>query len=207
MTGDDAKKLRALFDAADAHRAPMHLIARNFAGVDLYVGNRQAASDPQLLARHGINAVLNCALNLDINLVETASCESGHHAFGRANLRYYKLGLIDGAGNPAEMLLAGYLQLTGLMRQQMPAKITYPWPSGGHVLINCRGGRSRSVVLASLFLHLQRTQVFPDLDAAIAYVRQMRQLDPVEWPSAPKPDLIAAAHWAARAAIHLRQLE
>lgn len=207
MNKPDPQALRALFDAADASRAPLHLIAQDFAGVDLYVGNRQAASDPGLLASHGIHAVLNCALNLDVNLVGAPSPDSRNQVFGRAGLRYYKLGLIDGAGNPAEMLLAGYLQLRGLMRQQMPDKATYPWPSGGHVLVNCRGGRSRSVILVSLFLHLQRTDDFPSLDAAIAHVRRMRQLDPVEWPSAPKPVLIDAAHWAARAALHLRKLE
>jgi hypothetical protein len=67
-------------------------------------------------------------------------------------------------------------------------------------LVNCRGGRSRSVVLVSLFLHLQCPASFPTLEAAIHYVRAMRQLDPVEWPSAPKPVLIEAAQWAASAA-------
>lgn len=197
------ESLRAEFDAACARRGPLHLVAQDLGGVDLYVGNRQAASDPALLARHGIRAVLNCALNLDLNLVETPAPDSRNQDFGRAAIRYYKLGLIDGPGNPAEMLLAGYLQLRGLMRQTMPAKVTYPWPSGGHVLVNCRGGRSRSVILVSLFLHLERGQAFPTLEAAIAHVRQMRQLDPVEWPSAPKPVLIEAATWAAQAARQL----
>lgn len=151
MNNPSPQSLRAQFDAADAERGPMHLIARDFAGVDLYIGNRQAASNPALLAAHGINAVLNCALNLDINVVQSPAPDSRIQDFGRAGLRYYKLGLIDGPGNPAEMLLAGYLQLRGLMAQQMPDKATYPWPSGGHVLVNCRGGRSRSVVLVSLF--------------------------------------------------------
>lgn len=204
MNQSRSESLRALFNAADANRAPMHLIARDFAGVDLYVGNRQAASNPVLLSAHGINAVLNCALNLDINLVQTPAQDSRNQDFGRAALRYYKLGLIDGAGNPAEMLLAGYLQLCGLMRQQMPNIASYPWPSGGHVLVNCRGGRSRSVILVSLFLHLERPAAFLTLDRAIDHVRQMRHLEPVEWPSAPKPVLIEAAIWAANAVKHLR---
>ena len=200
MNHPSPNSLRAQFDAADAARGPMHLIASDFSGVDLYVGNRQAASSPILLAAHGINAVLNCALNLDINIVQSPAPDSRNQDFGRAGLRYYKLGLIDGPGNPAEMLLAGYLQLRGLMAQQMPNKATYPWPSGGHVLVNCRGGRSRSVVLVSLFLHLERSAEFPSLGHAIDHVRQMRHLQPVEWPSAPKPVLIEAAEWAARAA-------
>lgn len=204
MNRADDDRPRALFDAADANRAPMHVIARDFDGIDIYVGNRQAASDPDLLAEHGINAVLNCALNLDINLVENPAHDVRHQIFGRTQVRYYKLGLIDGGGNPAEMLLAGYLQLSGLMRQQMPDKATYPWPSGGHVLVNCRGGRSRSVILVSLFLHLERSADFPSLAAAIAYVQQMRKLEPFEWPSAPKPALIAAATWAADVVWYLR---
>lgn len=207
MNTSESPALRAQFDAADANRGPMHLIVPDFNGIDLYVGNRQAASDPALLIKYGINAVLNCALNLDVNLVDAPSPDSRNQSFGRAQVRYYKLGLIDGPGNPAEMLLAGYLQLSGLMRQQMPEKVTYPWPNGGHVLVNCRGGRSRSVILVSLFLHLERSDTYPTLAAAIDHVRQMRQLDPVEWPSAPKPILIDAALWAARAAQHLRALE
>lgn len=206
MNAQENQTLRAKIDAIEGNRDPMHLIARDFDGVDLYVGNRQAASSPALLAQNGINAVLNCALNLDVNLVDAPSPDSRNQPFGRAQIRYYKLGLIDGPGNPAELLLAGYLQLRGLMRQQMPAKVTYPWPSGGHVLVNCRGGRSRSVILVSLFLHLERSATYPTLADAIEHVRQMRQLDPLEWPSAPKPVLIEAAGWAARAARHLRTL-
>ncbi len=206
MNASDPQLLRDVFAAADARRGPIHLIDRDFDGVDLYVGNRQAASDPGLLARHGIHAVLNCALNLDLNLVATPAPDSRNQVFGRGQIRYYKLGLIDGPGNPAEMLLAGYLQLRGLMRQQMPDKVSYPWPSGGHVLVNCRGGRSRSVILVSLFLHLERPERYPTLAAAIDLVRQMRQLEPVEWPFAPKPVLVEAALWAAQAAERIRAL-
>ena len=67
------------------------------------------------LARHGIRAVLNCALNLDVNLVETPAPDSRNQGFGRAGIRYYKLGLIDGPGNPAEMLLE-WAPLTDLYR-------------------------------------------------------------------------------------------
>ena len=209
MNTAEINPFRAEFDAAEANRDPMHLIARDFDGVDLYVGTRQAASNPALLAQNGIRAVLNCALNLDVNVVDAPDHEadSSNQGFGRAKIRYYKLGLIDGSGNPAEMVLAGYLQLRGLMRQQMPTRMSYPWPSGGHVLVNCRGGRSRSVILVSLYLHLERTHAYPTLAAAIDHVRQMRHLVPVEWPTAPKPVLIEAAEWAARAARHLRALE
>ncbi len=206
MSANDPNPLRDLFAAADARRGPIHLIDRDFDGVDLYVGNRQAASDPALLAQHGIKAVLNCALNLDVNLVATPAPDSRNQDFGRGPIRYYKLGLIDGPGNPAEMLLAGYLQLRGLMRQQMPDTASYPWPGSGHVLVNCRGGRSRSVILVSLFLHLERPERFPTLAAAIDHVRQMRQLEPIEWPSAPKPVLIEAALWAAQVAESIRAL-
>nr|WP_223737044.1 hypothetical protein [Ensifer adhaerens] len=36
---------------------------------DLYIGGSDGARDMELLKRHGITIVVNCAVNLDINLV------------------------------------------------------------------------------------------------------------------------------------------
>jgi hypothetical protein len=58
--------------------------------------------------------------------------------------------------------------------------------------------------LVSLFLHLQRPTDYPTLAEAITYVRLMRELQPVEWPSAPKPILIEAAERAVRAVHQLQ---
>jgi len=52
-------------------------------------------------------------------------------------------------------------------------------------------------VLVALYLHLSRPDRFPELDMAIAHVREKRELHPDEWFSAPKPMLIEAARLAA----------
>lgn len=169
-------------------------------GVDLYVGGREGASDIPLLRANGISTVLNCAVNLDFNYVATPD-EVSHDSvgYGPALIRYYKLGIVDGPGNPDTMMLAGFYQLRGALDQIMPEKPSYPRRERGNLLVNCRAGRSRSVVLVALFLHLHLPQEFPSLAAAIDHVRIKRALRPEEWHETPKPMLIAAAertaHW------------
>jgi len=170
-------------------------------GVDLYVGGREGASDVPLLLANGISTVLNTAVNLDFNYVAQPD-EVSHDSrvgYGAAPIRYYKLGIVDGPGNPDTMMLAGYYQLRGALDQVLPERPSYPTRARGNVLVNCRAGRSRSVVLASLFLHLHIPAQFPRLDDALDYVREKRELRPDEWHETPKPMLIAAAqrtaHW------------
>lgn len=184
-------------------RPHLSLIYENLPGygVDLYVGGREGASDVPLLREKGITTVLNCAVNLDFNYVG-APIDGAHDSrvdYGFAPIRYYKLGMIDGPGNPETMMLAGYYQLKGALDQILPEKASYPVRDRGNVLINCRAGRSRSVALAGLFLHLHLPEEFPSLDAALDHVRQRRELRPDEWHETPKPMLRAAAertaHW------------
>ncbi|MGA0616893.1 dual specificity protein phosphatase family protein [Paracoccus sp. KR1-242] len=184
-------------------RPPISPVYENLPGygVDLYVGGREGASDVPLLRANGISTVLNCAVNLDFNYVATPD-EVSHDSrvgYGPALIRYYKLGIVDGPGNPDTMMLAGYYQLRGALEQVMPEKASYPLRERGNVLVNCRAGRSRSVVLAALFLHLHLPAEFPTLAAAIDHVRVRRDLHPDEWHETPKPMLIAAAertaHW------------
>lgn len=168
-------------------------------GVDLYVGGREGASDIGLLQRHGITTVLNCAVNLDFNYVATPDNGADQSVdYGHALIRYYKLGIVDGPGNPDTMLLAGYYQLCGALDQVLPDRASYPLRARGNLLVNCRAGRSRSVVLAALFLHLQLPQEFPALSVAIDHVRVQRELRPEEWHETPKPMLIAAAERCVR---------
>ena len=54
-------------------------------------------------------------------------------------------------------------------------------------------GRSRSVALVGLFLHVEMPEVYPTLEAAYAHVREKRELRPDEWHETPKPMLAAAA--------------
>lgn len=168
-------------------------------GVDLYVGGREGASNVALLKEHGISTVLNCAVNLDFNYVgEVAPDATMGVEFGAAPIRYYKLGIVDGPGNPQTMMLAGYFQLKGALDQILPEKASYPMRERGNVLVNCRAGRSRSVVLVALYLYMQLREEFPTLEDAINHVRRKRELHPDEWHETPKPMLIEAAERTAR---------
>ena len=164
-------------------------------GVDLFIGGREGASDLNLLRENGISTVLNTAVNLDFNYVPASDAVShdGGASYGPAPIRYYKLGIVDGPGNPDTLFLAGYYQLLGVLAQVIPDRSSYPVRDRGNLLVNCRAGRSRSVVLAALLLHLQIPAEFPTLAAAIDHVREKRQLRPDEWHETPKPMLIAAA--------------
>lgn len=188
-------------------RPHLSLIQKNLPGwdVDLYIGGREAASSPDLLERHGVKVVVNCAVNLDVNLVDTEQpVEEGRVGSGPGVVRYYKLGLVDGAGNADTMLLAGYYLLRGALSQTFPDKPSYPRREKGNVLVNCRAGRSRSVSLVALFLHLEMPETYPSLASAIAHVREKRELHPDEWFETPKPELI---HAVERAAEMIRLIE
>ena len=170
-------------------------------GVSLFIGGSEGARDLVLLEKNGITTVINCAVNLDINYVDVPNlpASAGKCAAGSGSVRSYKIGLIDGAGNPKKMLLAGYYILDGAMNQTMPDKPSYPYKERGNVLVHCRGGRSRSVALVALYLHRQQPNAFPELDDAIQHVRIMRRLREDEWFETPKPVLIEAARHAADA--------
>lgn len=183
-------------------RPPISRVYENLPGygVDLFVGGREGASNIALLKAHGISTVLNCAVNLDFNYV-AAPDEVSHDSgvgYGPALIRYYKLGIVDGPGNPDTMMLAGFYQLRGALDQILPERASYPLRERGSVLVNCRAGRSRSVILAALFLHLHVPEEFPTLAAALDHVRARRELRPDEWHETPKPMLIAAAERTAR---------
>lgn len=188
-------------NSARYERPAVSLIERDIAGygVDLYVGGMEGAGDLALLRQENITTVVNCAVNLDFNYA-TEPFDEGENAgaiYGVGAVRYYKLGLIDGHGNPETMMLSGFYLLRGAFSQELPDKKTYRRREKGNVLVNCRGGRSRSVTLVALFLHVEMPDRFPTLDAALDHVRTRRELRPDEWHEAPKPMLIAAARKAA----------
>lgn len=169
-------------------------------GVTMYIGGIEGARDMALLKRHDIRVLVNCAVNLDFDLVRDAlyPADGPKCAAGYGTLRYYKIGMIDGSGNPQSMLLGGYLILNSALDQTMPKRETYPFKDGGNVLVNCRAGRSRSVALVSLYLHKNHPDRFPSLEDAIAHVRKRRDLRQDEWHETPKPMLIDAARQASR---------
>jgi hypothetical protein len=178
-------------------RPPLSLIEAGLPryGVDLYVGGQEAAGDPALLGTRNITTVVNCAVNLDLNYAILASEVPGL-VHGQGAIRYYKVGLVDGHGNPATMMLAGFFLLRGALDQKLPEKPSYQWQARGNVLVNCRAGRSRSVALAGLFLHVEMPERFPTLEDALDHVRERRELRRDEWFETPKPMLIAAARRA-----------
>lgn len=183
-------------------RAALHRIADAIGpeGQHLYLGGDEAARDLGLLRNLGITAVVNCAVNLDINYVREPylPLEGEKLAGGHGAIRCYKMGLVDGPGSPHHMALAGYYLLDGAFRQQLPEKPSYPSRERGHVLIHCRAGRSRSVAIAALYLHRQQPERFSSLQAAIDEIRERRELQPEEWFETPKPSLIEAIEKANR---------
>ncbi|EPR19923.1 protein phosphatase [Agrobacterium sp. TS43] len=168
-------------------------------GVDLFISGKEGASDLNLLRQNGITTVVNCAVNLDFNFVEQSQVVSDHEGsvYGPGEIRYYKIGLIDGSGNPDTQMVAAHYILRAALEQILPDKPSYPRRERGNVLINCRGGRSRSVAVVALFLHLTLPTEFPTLDDAIGFVRLKRELPENEWYKAPKPVLADAARRAA----------
>jgi len=180
-------------------RPTLSLVADNVQpyGIDFYIGGMEGASDIDLLRANNITTVVNCAVNLDFNFVtQPLSPAEQAISYGFGDIRYYKLGLIDGPGNPETMVLAGYYLLKGALEQRLPEKPTYPYRDKGNVLVNCRGGRSRSVTLVALFLSIAEPQRFPSFDAALQHVREKRELRPDEWFETPKPMLLDAARRA-----------
>lgn len=182
-------------------RASLHPIMDNL-GPDkttLFIGDTDAAADVDRLHRLGIVSVLNCAINLNINYVIPDANQPVLAAHGPSSIRTYKLGLIDGDGNSVGQLIAGYFLLKSAFEQRMPNSPSYPLPSAGHVLIHCRGGRSRSVIVAALYLHRECRAQFSTLAQAIEFIRVRRELHPSEWHETPKPMLIELAQKASEA--------
>jgi hypothetical protein len=183
-------------------RPPLSLIEENVPpyGVSLFVGGMEAAGDLAALKARNITTVVNCAVNLDLNYATAPfpDCSDPTAIYGTGAVRYYKLGLVDGHGNPETMMLGSFFLLRGAFSQKLPERATYPRREQGNVLVNCRAGRSRSVILTALFLRVEMKDRFPTLDAAIDHVRDRREIRADEWFETPKPMLIAAARRALR---------
>ncbi len=175
--------------------ASMNAIAEGIGPHDavLYIGDQRAASNDGLLQAHDITCVLNCAVNLDINYVDKTldkSADSDYRVFGFAPVRSAKVGMIDGPGNsPAHLISACYL-IEAMLHQKLPEKQTYPIKRAGNILVHCRGGRSRSVAVSALYLHLNHPRRWSTIDEALQYVRDKRRIHPNEYYKAPKKDLL-----------------
>lgn len=152
-------------------------------GISLFIGNLAAAEDPAALQAAGITDSLNTALNL---FPGPLALPDG------TMLRRLQLGMVDGPGNDPHLLLAAVLALHAVVSRHMPGKPHYPPARRGHVLVHCRGGRSRSTTVLALYLHLHRAAQFPTLSAALDHLRQLRGLDA----GYPLPPMIALAEAA-----------
>ncbi|WP_157819446.1 dual specificity protein phosphatase family protein [Winslowiella toletana] len=134
----------------------------------LWLGNLPAAQDGALLLQSGITSTLNLAVNLHPTALTLAD---------GTTVRRTQVGLIDGAGNNANHLLAGVLALDGMVHQESPGKPSYPLHRCGDILVHCRGGRSRSVAVLALYLTFTQPAKYPDVTAALAHLRQLRGTD------------------------------
>ena len=134
----------------------------------LFIGNGTVACDGAALAAHGITSALNVAVNLPPAPVFLPD---------GMLLRHSHVGLIDGRGNTVPHLMAAILALGGLLTQDSQGKAGYPAHRPGNTLVYCRGGRSRSVAVLALFLHLALTHRYPTLKHALDHLRATRGLD------------------------------
>lgn len=124
MTGPESLRAPA------GERPPVSLIEGSVPPYEaaLYVGGREGTSDLGLLRRLGIGTVINCAVNLDLNLMTEQDGAVGVDGvpYGHGAVRHYKLGLVDGPGNAETMMLAGYYLLRGALLQVLPDRASYP---------------------------------------------------------------------------------
>ncbi|WP_198513211.1 protein phosphatase [Brucella pituitosa] len=164
MNIEETPKERAEND--DAILVPVHtLTLENGRTCTLYVGNLTGASDPQAMLAENVTSSLNVSLNIHVPEVQLPD---GIH------VRRAKVGLIDGEGNNVAHMAAAVLALDGLVTQASPGKPYYPAHRAGNVLVNCRGGRSRSVAVLALYLHLKDPSAFPDFEKAVSHIRVLR---------------------------------
>ncbi|WP_319518343.1 dual specificity protein phosphatase [uncultured Martelella sp.] len=146
----------------------------------LFLGNLAAAEDADCLLEAGITETLNVSINMFPGPLELAD---GVH------VRRYQIGMIDGAGNSPHLMAAAVQTIEGLMSGYVPAKPHYPKHRRGHVLVHCRGGRSRSVALIALWLSAFARHRFESFEAALAHLRALRGLDETY----PLPPMLALA--------------
>lgn len=149
-------------------------------GLRLFIGNRVAADDGDLLLRNGITSTMNLAVNIEL---APLALPDG------TVIRRTHIGLIDGPGNSPQHLLSAVFALCGILAQQSPGKAHYPPHRRGNVLVHCRGGRSRSATVIALFLHLAHSEEFPTFQAALTQVRSARGLGEEQ----PQPAMIELA--------------
>jgi hypothetical protein len=137
-------------------------------GATLYIGNQVTTNDATLLLQENITSTMNVAVNVYLAPLQLAD---GTH------IRRTQVGLIDGHGNSVTHLLAAVFALDGILNQDSPGKPHYPAHKHGNVLVHCRGGRSRSLAVLAVYLFWRHRDQFPNIETAIKYIRDLRQID------------------------------
>ncbi len=161
--------------------------------VSLYVGDQIGASDDNLLRYHNIINVLNCAVNCDTNYVDETldlKPDSTNRMFGYAPVRTAKIGMIDGEGNDPMLMFSAVHTLHGMLHQTFPEKKSYPLKQAGNVLVHCRGGRSRSVAVAALYLNHMFPERWPSMNDLIDEIRYKRGIPRNEFDRVPTPGIL-----------------
>jgi hypothetical protein len=164
--------------------------------VDIYIGDKIAAGDIDLLRAHGITSVLNTAVNVDFNYVnQQIDAHPGGNVlmFGHSPIRMAKVGMIDGPGNLPSLLLAAVHTVEGLLHQDSPTKASHPRHKPGNLLIHCRAGRSRSVIVAVLYLHLKYPEKWPSFEQTLDFVREQRCMPLDDYEKVPTPAMMELA--------------
>ncbi len=164
--------------------------------VSLFVGDQIGASDDNLLRQHKIMNVLNCAVNCDINYVDETldlTPDGTNRVFGYAPVRTAKIGMIDGEGNDPMLMFAAVHMLHGMLHQTFPEKKSYPLRQPGNVLVHCRGGRSRSVAVAALYLNHMFPERWSSLDDLIDEIRHKRGIPQNEFDRVPTAGILLNA--------------
>ena len=161
--------------------------------VSLYVGDQIGAIDDNLLNQYKVMNVLNCAVNCDINYVDETldlKPDGANRVFGYAPVRTAKIGMIDGEGNDPILMFAAVHMLHGMLHQTFPEKKSYPLRQPGNVLVHCRGGRSRSVAVAALYLNHMFPERWPSLDDLIDEIRHKRGIPQNEFDRVPTAGIL-----------------
>ena len=151
----------------------------------VFLGNLAAAVDAGTLARQGITQTLNLAVNAD---PPPLTLPDG------TLVRRAKIGLIDGPGNHPVHLAAAVLAIEGMLAQTAPGKPSYGAHRPGPLLVHCRGGRSRSVVVTALWLARTDPRAWAEATEAVEMLRRLRTLGPEQ----PDAAMLAAMEGARR---------
>ncbi len=138
-----------------------------------------------------ITGILNVAFDLDVDFrSESGFVGSAEQSNRRHRLQLAKVGLVDGPGNHVGTLAAAVLTLRQMLDYSEPLleKDATAFPiEERKVLVHCQMGRSRSILVVSLYLLYSKA--FDTLDKALDYVKKARMVKRENFPRSELRDL------------------